>query len=54
VTVRPHPRVRMLAIGIIGGMTDCVPAGAADMAGVAPTCIAVPAAVNGGAPMTRW
>ena len=39
----------MLAIGIIGGMADCVPAGAAEMAGVPPTCIAVPAAVTGGA-----
>jgi hypothetical protein len=39
----------MLAIGIIGGMADWVPAGAAEMAGVPPTCIAVPAAVTGGA-----
>jgi len=38
----------MLAIGIIG-MADCVPAGAAEMAGVPPTCIAVPAPVTGGA-----
>ena len=43
------PRPPMLAIGIIGGMADCVPAGAAERAGVPPTCIAVPAAVIGGA-----
>src|ERR1700730_5980119 len=43
------PRPPMLAIGIIGGMADCVPAGAAEMAGPPPTCIAVPAAVTGGA-----
>src|ERR1700684_3235271 len=40
------PRPPMLAIGIIGGMADCVPAGAAEMAGVPPTCITVPAAVT--------
>ena len=38
-----------MAIGIIGGTADCVPAGAAEMAGVPATCIAVPAAVTGGA-----
>jgi hypothetical protein len=43
------PRPPMLAIGIIGGMADCIPAGAAEMAGVPPTCIAVPAALDGGA-----
>jgi hypothetical protein len=43
------PRPPILAIGIIGGMADCAPAGAAEMAGVPPTCIAVPAAVIGGA-----
>src|ERR1700754_1560294 len=42
------PRPPMLAIGIIGVMADCVPA-AAEMAGAPPTCIAVPAAVTGGA-----
>ena len=45
------PRPPMLAIGIIGGMADRVPAGAAEMAGVSPTCIAVPAAVTGAAPV---
>ena len=44
-------RPPMLVIGIIGGMADCVPAGAAEMAGVPPTCHAVPAAVAGAAPV---
>src|ERR1700743_2965776 len=43
------PRPPMLAIGIIGGMPDCVPAVTAEMAGVPPTCIAGPAAVAAGA-----
>ena len=44
------PRPPMVVIGIIGGTADCVPAGAAEIAAVPPTCIAVPAAVTGGAP----
>jgi hypothetical protein len=42
-------RPAMLATGIIGGIADCAPAGAADMAGVPPMCIAVPAVAIGGA-----
>src|SRR3984893_11058223 len=49
VGVSAPPRPPMLAIGIIGGMADCVPAGAAEMAGLPPTCLAGPAGGTGGA-----
>jgi hypothetical protein len=42
-------RPPMLATGIIGGMADCAPAGAAEMAEAPPMCIAVPAVAIGGA-----
>lgn len=43
----------MLAIGIIGGMADCAPAGAAEMAGVPAMCIADPAAAVDGAALVH-
>jgi hypothetical protein len=49
VGVAAPPRPLMLATGIIGGIADCVPVGAAAADGAPPRCIAVPAVVTEGA-----